>query len=525
MKFLSCVLALLLSTAPVFAHPRQAINLPANAIRRAILQERPQAPQKDSVQEQALQKLAERQDPNNWKAISWQDFLRQNEHTKGVEIVSTNLDIKCVENFCRLFPSAIPLDLLQQTGNSEVDYKKILEGHKLIFVAEELHDTKRAPQEMAKILRAVREKNPSAKILFATEFLVWENYDNLPVLKQDLAQMPVVEAHIQDYQTELEEWNWHYQNLSDEEKTTFKKQYDQHKQELANALQQLEEWETDVIFRQTNADLQREPLLKKAGEKSNLYFPEGYAPAFKAADELGIDQLALDDAIPGIIENQVAAKVGEFVVWTTPKDKVPTLNNIKNSRLSADTKRFYTLTQVLSLSPWGVRERNREWARRIKAVLPLYDIVLVYAGGGHLNKTYHVDLQPMLEQETFINITLYPMEELPQELKEGYVQRYHVTERNGITHDQQWGNAKKNGLSNIRAENLLNDSHFTPPQWNDSGKPFWVFWINGNDQELEQKQGWTREETARIDAEVERQMQEFPYKNAENSLDVYLPAE
>lgn len=529
MKFLSFVLALLLSAAPVFAiRPHvtiqpESLKLTPSTINLSALKKRAQTPQKDTAREQALQKLAERQNPKNWKEISWQDFLQQNKHTKEVETVSTHLDIKCTENFCQLLPAAIPIDLLQQTGNSEVDYKKILEGHKLIFVAEGMnHDTKRAPQEMAKILRAVREKNPSAKILFAAEFLEWENYDNLPFLTQALAQIPEVEEQIQDYQTTLEDWNFQYQLLSDEDKTTFKKQYDQQKQELAAALQQAKEWKSEVLSLQTAADLKREPLLKKAGEKSELYFPEEYAPAFKAADELGIDQLALDDDIPGIMENQVAAKVGEFVVWTTPKDKVPTWRNITKRRESAEIKRFHALQQVLSVSPWGVRERNREWARRIKAVLPLYDIVLVYAGNGHLDKTYHMDLQPMLEQEIFMNITLYPMEELPQEVAQAYAQRHHATERNGITQDQQWWNTKTNGLSNIHAEDLIDESHSTQAQWNDSAKPFWI-WMNGNDQELET--GWDPEKAELFDAEMERQMQEFPYKYAASTLEVYLPAE
>ena len=150
MKFLSFVLALLLSAAPVFAQIRphvtiqpESIKLPPSAVNLPALKKRVQPPQKDTAREQALQKLAERQNPKNWKEISWQDFLQQNKHTKEVETVSTHLDIKCTENFCRLLPAAIPIDLLQQTGNSEVDYKKILEGHKLIFVAEGMnHDSK-----------------------------------------------------------------------------------------------------------------------------------------------------------------------------------------------------------------------------------------------------------------------------------------------------------------------------------------------------------------------------------------------
>ncbi|MDO5765482.1 MAG: hypothetical protein Q4P84_07295, partial [Elusimicrobiales bacterium] len=85
MKFLSFVLALLLSAAPVFAHPRRTVNLPANAVRRTILQERIQAPQKVTAREQALQQLAARQDPKNWKRISWKEYKKANENAKKRE--------------------------------------------------------------------------------------------------------------------------------------------------------------------------------------------------------------------------------------------------------------------------------------------------------------------------------------------------------------------------------------------------------------------------------------------------------
>lgn len=38
----------------------------------------------------------------------------------------------------------------------------------------------------------------------------------------------------------------------------------------------------------------------------------------------------------------------------------------------------------VNTSQWGVNERNRYWARLIQAVRPYYDIIIVYAGMGHI---------------------------------------------------------------------------------------------------------------------------------------------
>ena len=77
---------------------------------------------------------------------------------------------------------------------------------------------------------------------------------------------------------------------------------------------------------------------------------------------------------------------------------------------------------LLNISHSGRLERNRQWARYINAVKPFYDLVLVYAGRGHLNETYSNDLQPMVENADYVNILLYPIEITPRRSTDAAVQ-------------------------------------------------------------------------------------------------------
>lgn len=514
MRILLFLFTLLVSVSPLLAHspliPPIKIE---SAVRQNLL-----APQKKaqethkaapSAEEMALQRLTNLQNPVNWKHISWQEFLKQNEHTKGVERVSTSLDIKCTEEFCALLPGPLPTHEFMAQENSEPDYKTLLTGQKLIFVAEEYnHNTKRAPQEMAKILQAVRKANPHAKILFATEFLTWDDDNNLPVLSEALQARASYEDYLKDLQETLFYFN---DSLSEAQK----KQYQQTIQEYSTVIQDITEWE-----KTSQATIKQTPLLKKARAKYNLSFYKEYAPAFLAADRFHIDQLALDDTIFGDDEDKVGVKVGEFVIEITPQDNVPFVIGKKKRNLTEE-ERLNNLLQVISVSPWGVRERNREWARRIEALMPLYDIVIVYAGAGHLDTTYFMDLQPMLKQENFVNIQLYPLEDLPEETEECYTQRYQATERSNITqHDRIWEDTNN---INITPDNMQDDSNYIYLPWEDPHKPYWVLADNRKIPCTQEQ--WDPEKTKLFNAELDKQAELFPYKEPLFLLAVFLPAD
>lgn len=291
--------------------------------------------------------------------------------------VSLNLDIEETKQWNSCL--AKPLPHPAKTHRGDVDYKKLLAGEKLVYVSEAIsHDTPSAQEEMAKILRAAREANPGAKILLASEFLVWDNRsDNLP----GLSKYP-------------------------------------------------------GIFQQELNNIHFPTLLKKAG-RTDSDLKDRYPAVTQAADAAGIDQLALDDFIIGVDEkHKTAIKIGNTVVWARINDKLPQIFSRRDIRDSF-SRSVYNLEQTLGASPWGVRERNREWARRIKAVLPEYDMIIVYAGNGHLDATYDTDLQPLVEITDYIDITLHPLEGYQTEYCAPYQDREECLEKNRITQNAQ----------------------------------------------------------------------------------------
>lgn len=173
-------------------------------------------------------------------------------------------------------------------------------------------------------------------------------------------------------------------------------------------------------------------LLKKPGQNSELY--SHYPEVTQAADKLGIDQLALDDRLYMSYEEMVGVKIGKYTVWVTAQDELPLLENKGCDALSA---RWVSADQFIGISPFGVLERNYQWARRIKAAEPLYDLILVYAGSGHLNNTYSNDLPTLLKCQDFANIALTPTDPIDQAVEKDYETRFLKGEQYAITNDQQ----------------------------------------------------------------------------------------
>lgn len=173
-------------------------------------------------------------------------------------------------------------------------------------------------------------------------------------------------------------------------------------------------------------------LLKKSGQKSELY--SSYPEVTQAADKLGIDQLALDDSIYMASEGIVGVKIGKYIVGVTPQDKLPLL---KYKGCDALYTRWASAYQFIGISPFGVLERNYQWARRIKAAEPHYDLILVYAGSGHLRNTYSNDLPTLLKCKDFAHIALFPTDPIDQAVEKDYETRFLKGEQYAITNDQQ----------------------------------------------------------------------------------------
>ena len=218
-------------------------------------------------------------------------------------------------------------------------------------------------------------------------------------------------------------------------------------------------------------------LLKKPGQNSELY--SSYPEVTQAADKLKIDQLALDDSPYYADDKNVFVKLGKFLVKVTPQDKLPLL-----SYTECDDplyNRWASAYQFIGISPFGVLERNYQWARRIKAAEPHYDLILVYAGSGHLNNTYSNDLPTLLKCKDFAHIALFPTDPIDPAVGKYYETRFLKGEQYAITNDQQQyqedarlqeqvtrGTAFKQSLDQTEEE-----THQSRENWKNKKLPLW----------------------------------------------------
>lgn len=278
--------------------------------------------------------------------LSWQDFLTKNQHAKEVEMASNKLDNQATLLSAQEVEGSF-MDMAK-VGSHTPPYEQMAKGHRFIFIAESInHETPLAINEAVTIIKSIRKANPKARILLASEFLVWTGEPECS-------------------------------------------------------------------------------LLQKADGESCLSAGSAYIPTFEAAKQAGVDLLALDDFIcTHYLDNYSSVKMGQFLVFVSPQDDVPSLNISSNPAddlvLSAE--------QFIAISPWGVRERTRQWARRINALRPFYDIILVHAGDGHINTTYSLDLAPMLKIKDYLLITLLPFKDLTPDAAQYYERRAQLAEQ------------------------------------------------------------------------------------------------
>lgn len=218
-------------------------------------------------------------------------------------------------------------------------------------------------------------------------------------------------------------------------------------------------------------------LLKKPGQNSELY--SGYPEVTQAADKLGIDQLALDDAPYYAEDKNVFVKLGKFLVEVTPQDKLPLLSYTKCD--DPLYNRWASAYQFIGISPFGVLERNYQWARRIKAVEKNYDLILVYAGSGHLSNTSSNDLQTLLKCKDFAHIELLPTDPTDQAVEKNYETRFLKGEQYGITNDQQQNQeesrlqeqATRGTIYKQSLDQIAEETYQSYKNWKNKKLPLW----------------------------------------------------
>ncbi|MBR4591830.1 MAG: hypothetical protein IKO35_01305, partial [Elusimicrobiaceae bacterium] len=107
-------------------------------------------------------------------------------------------------------------------------------------------------------------------------------------------------------------------------------------------------------------------------------------------------------------------------------------------------------TNILQATTWGVEQRNEQWARYIQAVSPYYDIIITYAGSGHVD-TEQAGSVPVRINKPFAVFDFYTEEQLPQESQEFYEKRdAKLSEANASTYESLHENATEEEIKKAK---------------------------------------------------------------------------
>lgn len=130
-----------------------------------------------------------------------------------------------------------------------------------------------------------------------------------------------------------------------------------------------------------------------------MYISAPYNQLAPLAAQLGMDILALDDLMFGPEEEAIWHKIGNQLLYIpTPYEQFT-------------EKQWQEIVGFVNSSTLGIKLRNEQWVSYLRAVRSFYDIVIVYAGNGHLNSPHHFELDvPVQLAEKHVVFDFYTLE-------------------------------------------------------------------------------------------------------------------
>ena len=194
MKTFSALLLSALCMTPFLANARPLRQMSDTASRqaaisRAIFQQQneynnqKQASSKDSFAQaqQALNQLI--QQNKETVSLSWEDFIEKNKQAQ--QRARQELQ-EAEEELAQAFSDS-NASVKFEGKNTPIDYAKILSGIKIIYIGQS-HGSEDVPPEVMTLLRTVRQNNPNARILLASEFALRQEATD-PYIKKQARQI------------------------------------------------------------------------------------------------------------------------------------------------------------------------------------------------------------------------------------------------------------------------------------------------------------------------------------------------
>lgn len=360
--------------------------------------------------------------------IGWDGFLIENAVLRVPEDTPDTNDLlsRLFNSDCELFTTLFLGDL--QRGNKRPDYAQETQNVKYIYVTDASdHGTKSIPYEVNVLLQQIRRARPKARILLALEFAVREDPHALPIHFAGEKELPF----------------------------TIDQSY-------SFLIKKADKLDIDVLALD-------DFLLPQLGE----------TPGFKMGDSIVEDldhssaqnilnqyDITLLPALRGVVsdlmalDNNLRSKQQQLerlntnpVYFSDGKPLSPAQTEQVKKQLQKDLNQLWQQRQLLeqtkqalehnktvylhdfiSRSPWGMEQRNAQWAQYIEAISSFYDVIITYAGSGHLSMPLSgAALLPQRIQQPFVLFDFYTWEKLSQEDQEAYEQCARIQEEENST--------------------------------------------------------------------------------------------
>lgn len=353
----------------------------------------------------------------------WDDFLVENSVLQVPE-VSENEDKLCTELFntdCELYT-----DLIlgrQQWQQARPDYARETKNIKYIYAVEASdHETQSIPREVEILLKQIRKANPQARILLALEFAIRENAHAIPIHFAHETNWPfTVAAPYTHVVKTADKLDMDILALDDfipglRRKDSFKlgnsivTGYDH--PDAQRVLEQYHPGLTQQIKEQEQKETELDEKIAKV--KKFLLILEKRPQDLRSSPKMTPKQIA-------------SARKQYLNEWNSLQEQRSKLQK------QGDQLRHYRelyLHDFLSRTPWGIEQRNDQWARYIQALSPFYDIIVTYAGNAHLSIPFTgAALLPERIGKPFVLFDFYTQEELKQEDTQAYERLNQIQEQ------------------------------------------------------------------------------------------------
>ena len=338
---------------------------------------------------------------------SWDYFLAESQKSQRPTQTDINSSWQILTHLydtdCRLFSKMLG-DIAW--GRGRPDYAEETKNFKYIYVTDASdHHTKTIPAEVIHVMQSIRQANPRARILLAMEFAVQRDKDKLPLRLANDKELPFfVYGEYQPLVEAADRLDTDILGLDD------------------FLLSAQGTKVGDVIIDTPLKDVAIQKIISQYGPEAvqTLKMLENIPNLRASLQELWDELTAWLEAYQKNPQQtaQYAGRTPQELYALLLKQQKELLENEQANREYEEEVSKALLSYLhdfLVRSDWGILQRNRQWARYIKALSPFYDIIITYAGSAHIESG--MQTLPDLIKEEYISFDFYTREELAEKDK------------------------------------------------------------------------------------------------------------